>query len=115
MVIEDDEKVGKTTCRVLEYLGCDALWTSNGEDGLREVERKAIDLVLVDFGLPGRNGISTAGSIHEIRPAVPIVLVTGWLGAVDQAALEQSGIAKALTKPVTKSELAALLDEFVHR
>ncbi|MFQ5872311.1 MAG: response regulator [Dehalococcoidia bacterium] len=114
-MIEDDESVGKTTCRLLERLGCDTLWLSNGEDGLREVRERPVDLVLVDFGLPGRNGVSIAESMRALKPDIPIVLFSGWPVELDQTMLRRAGIHKALGKPVTKEELEQLLADLLHR
>lgn len=55
----------------------DIIWKENGELGLKEIERNPdIDVVLMDYFLPGMNGLQVTRSLRQKRPTVPIIFVT---------------------------------------
>ncbi|MBW2037928.1 MAG: response regulator [Deltaproteobacteria bacterium] len=64
-----------------------------------------IDLVLVDFDMPDKNGLSFAWEIKRLRPNLPVVLITGSDVSITSADLEQAGIKNILFKPVSSREL----------
>jgi len=65
----------------------------------------SIDLVLVDFDMPDKNGLSFAREIKRLRPNLPVVFITGSDVLITSADLEQAGIRNILLKPVRSQEL----------
>jgi DNA-binding LytR/AlgR family response regulator len=61
-----------------------------------------IDLVLADFAMPEMNGVELARIIHAKRPALPVILVTGY---GDLAVLKEFGESRILQKPHTEGDL----------
>lgn len=65
-----------------------------------------IDLVLIDFAMPGMSGAEVARRVQAKRPAIPILFVTGF---ADRAALAGVSEAHIIGKPFIGSELSALV------
>ena len=65
-----------------------------------------IDLMVLDFAMPGMNGAEVAREARARRPQLPILFVTGY---ADTAALPEPGEEGVLRKPFREEELAAKL------
>ena len=64
------------------------------------------DLVLTDELMPEMTGTELATALHEIRPEVPIILMTGHGGRVDAREVRAVGIREVLKKPLLSADLA---------
>jgi signal transduction histidine kinase/ActR/RegA family two-component response regulator len=67
------------------------------------------DLVLTDEIMPDMTGTELATALHQVRPDLPIVLVTGHIGPVRSSGLEAVGIREVLKKPLLSNPLANCL------
>ena len=67
------------------------------------------DLALLDEIMPETTGSELAVAIHEIRPDLPIVLMTGYRSAVPAHRLTEAGIREVLAKPLRSASLADCL------
>ncbi|NUS60087.1 MAG: response regulator, partial [Lysobacter sp.] len=79
VIVEDDESVRQLTARLLEMAGYDCTPTGDVNRALallRSEER--IDLLLTDVGLPGMDGRELAELSRQIRPRLPVLLLTGY-------------------------------------
>ncbi len=104
LVIEDDPGLRETVSRLLEYSGYRPLVAGDGRSGWELFQKHAdeIHAVISDISLPGMDGRELLARVHELRPRVPFVAVSG----LPQAGLE--GAQAVLQKPYA---LAALLLE----
>jgi CheY-like chemotaxis protein len=79
------------------------LEAGSGGAALELLERSAdVDLMLIDFAMPGMSGAKVARRAHTTRPALPILFVTGY---EDRAALEGVSDAQIIGKPFVDTEL----------
>jgi CheY-like chemotaxis protein/two-component sensor histidine kinase len=92
LVIDDDDGVRAFICDVLDLNGYDSLAAKDGEAGLRVLARESIDLMIVDYAMPGMSGADVAAAALALRPGLPIIIASGY---AESAALE-----KALGRPV---------------
>lgn len=80
LIIDDSEDDRQLYRRALSK-GGDALYSfveaADGEDGLHQIETSAPDCVLLDYSLPGRNGIEVLKRIRAQHAFVPVVILTG--------------------------------------
>jgi len=107
LVVDDDSAVREVTAEILGELGYRVIEAGSGGEALHLLERgDRIDVMLVDFAMPGMNGAEVAREARARRPEVPILFVTGY---ADTAALEQAGEGGILRKPYLERELAAKL------
>ncbi|HUO12521.1 MAG TPA: ATP-binding protein [Caulobacteraceae bacterium] len=106
LLVDDDEAVRDTTAAMLEELGFKVIQVGSGGGALEilDSERK-IDLLLIDFAMPGMNGAEVARAATTKRPGLPILFVTGY---ADLAALADAGH-PVIRKPFEEGELAVEL------
>jgi signal transduction histidine kinase/CheY-like chemotaxis protein len=108
LLVDDDSAVREVTASMLEGLGYVVLTVGSGGAALDLLERHIkVDLVLLDFAMPGMNGVELARQAQRKRPTVPILFVTGY---VDKAALEEFSDDKIIKKPFIGDELADKID-----
>jgi CheY-like chemotaxis protein len=67
-----------------------------------------IDLVLADFAMPEMTGVELAKAMQTTRPALPVILVTGY---ANHERLKDFGEARILQKPYTEDELIEKITE----
>ncbi|MBV9249984.1 MAG: response regulator [Acetobacteraceae bacterium] len=104
LLVDDDEGVRGVTAAIIEDLGYSVLEAGSGQAALDAMERGAgVDLVMVDFAMPRMNGAEFARRAHELRPGLPILIVTGY---ADARALEAVGQDRIVLKPFRNEDLA---------
>lgn len=79
MLCADDE-INELTARrmVLESSGFKVLVARNGKDALDLFRSTAVDAVVLDYFMPGRTGLSVAREMKDLRPEVPIIVLSGF-------------------------------------
>lgn len=78
LVIDDEFDVADLVRETLCDAGFEVDVSTTPQDGLERARAVAYDAVLTDLGMPGMSGIEVAKALREERPALPVVLVTGW-------------------------------------
>ncbi len=109
LVVEDDADVADALARALARLGCEVeLAASMGEAG-GALGRAAFDVVLLDLGLPDREGLSALDSVLERDPRCRVVVVTGRNDAAMAVRALRRGAVDYLVKPWEREELALVV------
>jgi DNA-binding response OmpR family regulator len=114
LLVEDEPSVGEL---VRGYLGRDGyrvIWVRSGEEGLAELERHPIRIVILDIGLPGLDGFEVCRSIRG-RSQVPILMLTARDEEADRVVGLEVGADDYLTKPFSPRELAARIKAILRR
>jgi len=110
LVVDDDAAVRQVTVEMAHDLGCQVVQAAGGEQALALVDKLSAPpaLILLDYAMPGMNGLQLARALRERGMKAPIALVTGYaeLSETDIAAEQLSGL---LRKPFTIRELQGLL------
>jgi signal transduction histidine kinase/ActR/RegA family two-component response regulator len=103
ILVDDDNAVREVTAATLRELGYTVLEAGSGGAALELLERSGnIDLMLIDFAMPGMSGAEVARRVQTTRPTLPILFVTGY---ADRAALEGVSEAQIIGKPFIDAEL----------
>jgi CheY-like chemotaxis protein len=104
LLIDDDNGVREVTATMLRDLGYQVHEAGSGGAALDLLEREpAIDLLLVDFAMPGMSGADVARRAQSLRPALPAVFITGY---ADHRALGGISESHIIGKPFQPHELA---------
>ncbi len=74
---EDDRALYRRTLKKSEDVSYDIFEAEDGEQGLMRIEKRSPDCVLLDYSLPGRNGVEVLKRLRVKHPFVPVVMLTG--------------------------------------
>ncbi|NQT54858.1 MAG: sigma-54-dependent Fis family transcriptional regulator [Desulfobacteraceae bacterium] len=79
--------------------------TNNPSEGLKNLTEKEYDLVITDLKMPGMDGIELFDELKEIRPGIPVIIITayGSLETADEAM--KKGVVDFITKPFRKDHI----------
>ena len=103
LLVDDDSAVREVTASILRELGYVVMEVGSGGAALDLLSRDAtVDLVMLDFAMPGMNGREVARQVQTRSPALPVLFVTGY---ADNSALEEVGDARIIKKPFVGDEL----------
>ena len=103
LLIDDDSAVREVTSSLLRELGYVVMEVGSGGAALDLLGREAsVDLVMLDFAMPGMNGVDVAREVSSKYPTLPVVFVTGY---ADNTALEMIGDERIIKKPFVGDEL----------
>jgi len=98
---------------MLERLGYKVTTASNSLDALNRFEKSPdeFDLVITDMAMPGLTGEQLAEMILSIRPAIPVIICTGFSEKINKEKVVSTGVKGFLMKPVIKNKMAQLIRE----
>jgi CheY-like chemotaxis protein len=117
LLVDDEPPVLAVTAEVLSRLGYEAVSFSDSRSALAAFEAapERFDVVVTDEVMPGLTGTGLARVLHDHRPDLPIVLMSGYSGvSLTQWALA-AGVSELLTKPLQSREMATMLARVLHR
>jgi len=104
LLVDDDSAVREVTASILRDLGHVVIEVGSGGGALDLLDRNThIDLVILDFAMPGMNGVEVARQVRTKIPSLSVVFVTGY---ADTSALGDVDDAQIVRKPFIGNELA---------
>ena len=111
LVVDDNVDAGETIGALLESMGCESLVIDGGEHALRAARDWRPDVVLLDIGMPGKDGYVVARELRAARlePMPVIVALTGWGQELDKERTRAAGFDLHLVKPAEVDELRRAL------
>ncbi len=99
LIVEDDKTIAESIAFILKQDSFSCQWFDNGRDALNYVENNAVDLMLLDVGLPDMSGFDVLRKLR-IKSDIPVVIISARDDESDQVlALEGLGANGYITKP----------------
>ncbi len=115
LCIDDDLTLLHIRKLVLQAAGYEVRVAASGEEGLRIFQHDSVDAVLLDFAMPGMDGGEVAQRIRQLKPLVPIILLSAYLFLPDEVLRQVDAyIAKGQPPSVLLQELNELLGSRPH-
>lgn len=115
LLIEDDPMIGAAAQAALKDASCAADWVKTGPAGLDALAAQHYDLVLLDLGLPGKDGLQVLRTIRGKGDAVPVLITTARDGVDDRIAGLDAGADDYVIKPFDMNELLARMRAVLRR
>jgi DNA-binding response OmpR family regulator len=115
LVIEDDMTIGKALTATLETEGHDVGWFETAAPALQNAAVEPPALVLLDLGLPDRDGVEVCHEIRALAPRTRIIMVTARADEVDLVVGLDAGADDYITKPFRLAELLARVRAHLRR
>jgi DNA-binding response OmpR family regulator len=115
MVVEDDVTIGGLLESSLRAHGHEVVWQRTGEGALRVSEKGVLDLVLLDLGLPGLDGVEVCRQLRSRLPGAVVVMLTARAEEMDVIVGLEAGADDYLIKPIRLAELHARIRAHLRR
>ena len=112
LVVDDHEDNRRILHDLLTAAGMEVVEAFTGEDGVARVATDAVDLVLMDIQLPGLDGYEATRRIKATRPKLPVIAVTSYALAGDEAKAIAAGCDGYVSKPFSPRALLAKVREY---
>jgi len=112
LIVDDNKDAADSLAWLLRAWGCEVRLAMTGEAAIQDVKLDMPDVILLDLGLPGMDGLDVARHVLRLggakRPT--IVALTGYTSELDRKRSEEAGFDHHLAKPVDLEKLRKILD-----
>ncbi len=117
LAVDDEEPIAEMYKEILEQLGYQVTTRSCSKQTLKLflAAPDDFDLVITDQTMPHLSGTELAKKILEIRPAMPIIMCTGYSSLISEEKAHAMGIEKFVMKPFDQKELAATIRDVLDK
>jgi two-component system NtrC family response regulator len=115
LVVEDGKSQRELLSGFLKDEGHEVLEAENGEKALKKVKENYLDLLLLDYRMPGIDGMKVLEKVKRINPEIDVIMMTAY-GTIETAVnAMKAGAADYITKPIELQELLILIDRISER
>jgi DNA-binding response OmpR family regulator len=115
LVVEDDQEIAQVLQRSLRMEGYDVKLTADGVKALDETQAFLPDLIVLDLGLPGMDGIEVARQLRRDEDDTPILILTARDALDSRVEGLDVGADDYLVKPFERQELLARMRALLRR
>jgi two-component system, NtrC family, response regulator HydG len=111
LVVDDDADTCASLADLLTDLGYEVDVAGSGPAALRLVPQEAYGLALLDYRMPGMNGVELFRRISQLQPATVGALLTAYAEEDTVRTASAAGVRRVLWKPLRLDELISLIEE----
>lgn len=105
LIVDDDQELRENICEILLGEKFNVTIATNGNDALEKINAHPIDLVLLDFVMPGLSGLETLSLLRRQKPQVRVILMTAFSTVENAVEAMRRGADDYLTKPFKTADL----------
>lgn len=115
LLIDDDEWIRDSLSLFFEGEGCHLVAVETAEEGIEELRKQGYDIILVDYRLPGMDGLEFLKRIKESQPDALTILITAY-GSKDVFLRARNiGVTDFVDKPFTISTIEDTLSRLISK
>lgn len=115
MIVEDDANQRKLMTTVLEQYGYNVTQAQDGIDALEQLDKKHIDLIILDIMMPRMDGFELTEALRQSGCNIPILMVSAKQSPVDKRKGFIIGTDDYMTKPVDEEEMVLRVGALLRR
>jgi len=115
LVIEDEIELAQLVRLHLEDWGADVTLCHDGDQGYELAIQDHYDFVVLDWMLPGKDGLTILQAIRRHKPATPVLMLTAKTSEIDRVLGLEIGADDYLTKPFSPREMVARVKAILRR
>ena len=113
LIVDDDRSSCEIIAKILSLRSYDVDVAYNGPAALELIRQRDYGLALIDYRMPGMDGVELYRKIRELRPDLVGVFVTGFPTIDTVYPAISTGIKRVIGKPAGSDELLSVIEEFV--
>ena len=108
MVVDDEQALLELTTQTLREWGYEPVGFGSARAALEAFRARPydFDVLLTDFRMPGMSGDMLIREARSVRPSLPVILISGYVGDVVQGSYGSDWADEVLTKPLRANALA---------
>lgn len=114
LVVEDEVKIADLVQKYLQSAGYTTAWLANGSEVIPWMMQQSVDLILLDWMLPGKDGIEVCKAIRQISD-LPIIMLTAKVEEIDRLLGLELGVDDYICKPFSPREVVARVKTVLRR
>ena len=115
MIVEDDNNTRKLMCTVLEQYGYSTFPATDGVDGLEILDKKHIDLIILDIMMPRMDGFEFTETLRQSGCNIPILMISAKQSPIDKRKGFIIGTDDYMTKPFDEEEMVLRVGALLRR
>lgn len=115
LLVEDDAMIGDAVQAALKEAAYAVDWVTGGQMAISALNAQSFDVVLLDLGLPGKDGFAVLNSIRMKRDFVPVLIITARDSLDDRLKGLDGGADDYVIKPFDMAELLARMRAVIRR
>ncbi|EGM1627990.1 response regulator transcription factor [Salmonella enterica] len=115
LLVEDDSMIGDIVADSLKDASFAVDWVQNGHDALSGLKTQHYDVILLDLGLPGKDGFSVLDGIRKADKGVAVLIISARDALEDRLRGLNNGADDYIIKPFDLSELLARIHAVLRR
>jgi DNA-binding response OmpR family regulator len=115
LLVEDDTGIAVPLSRALQREGHEVVVVGDGHTALSWAGKEDVDLLVLDLGLPGMDGLDVCRRLRRIRPNLPVLMLTARTDEVDLVVGLDAGADDYVAKPFRLAELLARVRALLRR
>ena len=111
LLVDDESSIRESLTKVLHAENYEVVAAENGQDAIEKFGAEKIDLLLLDLGLPLKDGWDTLKWLAEVNPLLPVIIITGRYQQRELA--EKAGADALMDKPLDVPRLLQMIRELI--
>ncbi len=117
LIVDDEPALVRIATRIFERLGYRVTGFGKPAEALAAFLARPddFDLVFSDLTMPRMTGLELAREITALRPGLPVILTSGYTGAIDPQEMERTGVREVVPKPFLARTIADVAERLLRR
>ena len=115
ILIVEDERGPRESLRLILKPSYDVLLAANGQEALKAIQERPIDLVTLDLNMPGVKGIEVLRSLRTQSPTTEVVVITGFATVDSAVECIRYGVHDFITKPFNVVEVMSTIERALRK
>jgi two-component system cell cycle sensor histidine kinase/response regulator CckA len=113
LFVDDEEELARMGKEMLERLGYEVVIKTSSKDALEEFRRQPdrYHVIITDYFMPNMTGTDLAERVKDIRPNIPLILLTGFGSAISPEKASEVGFGDYLLKPMASRDLSRAVNK----
>ena len=115
LIIDDEKRIRDILTDILKLKGYRVLNAKDGIEGVTILRENEIDAVLLDFSLPGKNGLEILLEIQNINAVIPVIIITAYGSVPNAVEAIKKGAYDFVEKPLDAEKILVILKNAIEK